>query len=201
MDISSKEKNSLIRATEKAEQSSESLMLAYAAGNADAFTQLYHLHKGPLFRFLLRQGISSARADEMFQDIWLKIINGRSSYKVTARFQTWLYSIARNLIIDEYRKEGKMESIEFEDAATDKSGASPVSHNPEESIDQKTRQQHLLKSVEALPFEQRQAFLFRFEAGMTNQDIAEITGTNLETAKSRVRYAIAQLKLKLGGSQ
>ena len=201
MDISSKEKDSLTMTTDTDEQSSEALMLAYADGNAEAFTQLYNLHKGSLFRFLLRQGITSARADEMFQDIWLKIINGKSRYKVTARFQTWLYSIARNLIIDEYRKEGKMESIEFEDAVTDKSDTSPVMNNPEEGIDQKTKQQHLLKSVEALPFEQRQAFLFRYEAGMTNQDIAEITGTNLETAKSRVRYAVAQLKLKLGGSQ
>jgi len=201
MDIGPKQNQGQNKASTKAEQSSESLMLAYTKGNADAFTQLYNLHKGPLFRFLLRQGINTARADEMFQDIWLKIINGRSSYKVTARFQTWLYSIARNLIIDEYRKEGKAKSVEFEDGISDKSNDSPILNNPEEGIDQKTKQQHLLNSVKALPFEQRQAFLFRYEAGMTNQDIAEITGTNLETAKSRVRYAIAQLKLKLGGSQ
>ncbi len=201
MDIGPKQNQGQNKATTKVEQSSESLMLAYATGNADAFTQLYNLHKGPLFRFLLRQGINTARADEMFQDIWLKIINGRSSYKATARFQTWLYSIARNLIIDEYRKEGKTESVEFEDGISEKTNDSSILNNPEESIDRKTRQQHLLNSVKALPFEQRQAFLFRYEAGMTNQDIAEITGTNLETAKSRIRYAIAQLKLKLGGSQ
>ncbi len=201
MDIGPKQNQGQKKASAKTEQSSESLMLAYATGNADAFAQLYNLHKGPLFRFLLRQGMNTARADEMFQDIWLKIINGRSSYKVTARFQTWLYSIARNLIIDEYRKEGKTESVEFEDGISEKTNDSPILNNPEEGIDRKTKQQHLLNSVKALPFEQRQAFLFRYEAGMTNQDIAEITGTNLETAKSRVRYAIAQLKLKLGGSQ
>ncbi len=201
MDIGPEQNQGQNKASTKAEQSSESLMLAYATGNADAFTQLYNLHKGPLFRFLLRQGMNTARADEMFQDIWLKIINGRSSYKVTARFQTWLYSIARNLIIDEYRKEGKTESVEFEEGISEKTNDSPLLNNPEEGIDQKTRQQHLLNSVKSLPFEQRQAFLFRYEAGMTNQDIAEITGTNLQTAKSRVRYAIAQLKLKLGASQ
>jgi len=183
------------------QQTSEALMLAYAGGNADAFTVLYNLHKAPLFRFLLRQGITRARADEMFQDIWLKVINARNSYKSTARFQTWLYTIARNLVIDEYRREGKIESIDFEEGVTEKISHPLEENSPEAGIDNGNKQKRLLKSVQGLPFEQRQAFLFRYEAGMNNEDIAQITGTSMETAKSRVRYAIKQLKLKLGGSQ
>ena len=178
-------------------QTSESLMLAYAAGNADAFTRLYSLHKGPLFRFLLRQGISRARSDEMFQEIWLKVIKARDSYQSSARFQTWLYTIARNHLIDEFRRDGKVEKTEFVDEQLEDI-STPSS---ETCVDNDRKQQYLLASVIELPFEQRQAFLLKYEAGMTSSDIAHITGTNPETAKSRVRYAIKQLRIKLGGSQ
>jgi len=184
-----------------AQPSSESLMLAYAAGDADAFTQLYNLHKGPLFRFILRQGATKARADEVFQEIWLKIIKARESYQSSARFQTWLYTIARNHMIDEFRKEGKAELTEFTESHNLELTEEIKYLSSEDSVDKERQQQHLLSSVKALPFEQRQAFLLRYEAGMNSADIAEITGTNQETAKSRVRYAIKQLRIKLGGSQ
>jgi RNA polymerase sigma-70 factor (ECF subfamily) len=162
--------------------SSEALMLDYAKGNAAAFSQLYALHKGPLFRFILRQGMQNGQADEVFQEIWLKVIKARESYQSSARFQTWLYSIARNHLIDEFRKKASSNTVE-------------------DSLDYDSKKQQLLTKVEALPFEQREAFLLKHEAGMNNEDIAIVTGTNPETAKSRVRYAINQLKKQLGGSQ
>jgi len=177
--------------------SSETLMLAYAAGDMNAFTQLYKIHKGPLFRFLLRQGMISSRAEEMFQEIWLKVIKASANYQTTARFQTWLYSIARNHLIDEYRRDGKADIIEFVDEQVENTHSSSA----EDYIDYSRQHQKLLTSITELPFEQRQAFLLRFEAGMNSESIAKVTGTNLETAKSRVRYAINQLRIKLGGSQ
>jgi len=180
-----------------ATQSSESLMLAYAAGDADAFTKLYELHKGSLFRFILRQGIANSRADEMFQEIWLKIIKARDTYKSSARFQTWLYTIARNHIIDEFRKNSKAEMTEF----SEQHDEDKVSSTIENTVDNDRAKQDVLVSVISLPFEQRQAFLLKHEAGMNNYDIAEITGTNQETVKSRIRYAMNQLKKQLGGSQ
>ena len=132
--------------------SSESLMLAYASGDVEAFNELYELHKGPLFRFLLRQGVSSTRADEMFQEIWLKVINARDNYQSSARFQTWLYTIARNHSIDEFRRESNQQVIAIEDqeiALEDSSG-------PEDIVEKDRQKKHLLKSVSLLPFEQRQ---------------------------------------------
>ena len=67
----------------------EALMLRYGAGDADAFARLYARHKGPLYRYLLRQCSQPAMAEELFQDVWLKLIAAWSSYVVRAEFTTW----------------------------------------------------------------------------------------------------------------
>ncbi|PCJ45469.1 MAG: RNA polymerase subunit sigma [Gammaproteobacteria bacterium] len=175
---------------------SEDLMLDYAQGNVAAFTQLYALHKAPLFRFILRQGIHREKVDELFQEIWLKVIKARESYQTTARFQTWFYSIARNHLIDDYRKQGHFIATELEEELHEDINSPDI----EDVIDWARKKEHLLAEVTALPFEQREAFLLKHEAGMNNEDIALVTGTNKETAKSRIRYAMNQLKKQLGGS-
>ncbi len=177
------------------QKTSESLMLAYAAGDALAFTQLYNLHKAPLFRYLLRQGFPSSRADELFQEIWLKVINSRQRYQQTAKFQTWLYTIARNHLIDEYRRKGIDEFTEYVDELTEDQS----NDSTETIIDKERSKTDIINHVRRLPFEQRQAFLLKYDAGMNNEDIANITGTNQETAKSRVRYALNYIRKQMGG--
>ena len=78
----------------------EILMLRYRDGDTDAFARLYARHKGPLYRYLLRQCGQPAVAEELFQDVWLKLIAGRSGYAVQARFAAWLYRIAHNRLVD-----------------------------------------------------------------------------------------------------
>ena len=78
-------------------------MMSYGAGDADAFEILYQRYKTPLYRFVLRQ-CGQQTVDELFQDIWLKVIKSRFHYQVQASFKTWLYHLARNRIIDQYRK-------------------------------------------------------------------------------------------------
>ena len=74
--------------------SDEDLMLAYAAGDMDAFQTLYARHHDPLYRFIAR-GISPGTADECFQDVWSRVVAARSRYRPEARFSTWLYQIAQ----------------------------------------------------------------------------------------------------------
>jgi RNA polymerase sigma-70 factor, ECF subfamily len=179
------------------EQSSSSLMLAYAGGNIDAFSELYLKHKGPLFRFLIRQGIPHSRADELFQEIWLKVIKAKDNYQQQARFQTWLYRIARNHLIDDFRKQGKKLDQEFTNETVDIEAVTDI----ETHIDSERLKQQILNLVSTLPFEQRQAFILKHEIGLNDEDIGQVTGTNSETAKSRVRYAINQLRKHLGGSR
>ncbi|HEX6944875.1 MAG TPA: sigma factor, partial [Casimicrobiaceae bacterium] len=77
-----------------AEVRDEDLMLAYAAGDAAAFDALYARHKGPLYRYLLRHLRERSLADELYQDVWMRVVNGRAGYAPTAKFTTWLYTLA-----------------------------------------------------------------------------------------------------------
>lgn len=177
--------------------SDEELMLSYGAGNADAFDILYQRHKAPLYRFILRQ-CGRDVVDELFQDIWLKVIKTRENYQVKSSFKTWLYHLARNRIIDLYRRRNIRPVDNHADelnAITDTSVAPP-------EIQLQSQNQHkaLLKAISELPADQKEAFLLREEAGLNTEQIAETCGINFETAKSRLRYAMNKLREKLNSA-
>ena len=85
----------------------EKLMLRYAGGDTGAFEALYRRHRGPLYRFLLRQTGNVATAEELFQDVWMRVIDFRGRYEARARFSSWLYAVAHNRLMDFYRAGGK----------------------------------------------------------------------------------------------
>ena len=87
--------------------SDEELMLAYRDGDAGAFDTLYRRHKGPVYRYMLRQCRDAGVADELFQDVWMNLIRARESYTVQAKFTTYIYTMAHNRLIDHYRKHGQ----------------------------------------------------------------------------------------------
>ena len=169
-------------------------MLSYGAGNAEAFDILYQRHKTPLYRFVLRQ-CGQSNVDELFQDIWLKVINARSKYQVTAKFKTWLYHLARNRIIDLYRRNNIRPIDNHEDELNiieDTAVAQPEKH-----LQKQHQHTALLEAINELPRDQKEAFLLREEAGLSVEQIAETCGINFETAKSRLRYAIDKLRQRL----
>jgi len=174
--------------------SDESLMLKFSRGNADAFEVVYQRHKSPLYGFILRQ-CEQRFVDELFQDIWLNVINARFNYKVKASFKTWLYHIARNRIIDHYRRQN-IRAVDNDPEQISKiCGASDS--QPENQLEASSQLQRLMNAIAALPNEQKEVFLLRQEAGLTVDEIAITTGVSYETAKSRLRYAIKKLRQQL----
>lgn len=169
-------------------------MLSYGAGNADAFDTLYQRHKTPLYRFVLRQ-CGQENVDALFQDIWLKVINARNDYQVKAKFKTWLYHLARNRIIDHYRRNSIRPIDNHEDELN--TVADTTIAQPEKQLQKQNQHEALLDAIAKLPREQREAFLLREEAGLSVEQIAETCGINFETAKSRLRYAINKLRQQL----
>ena len=174
--------------------SDEDLMLGYCRGDADAFDVLYARHKGPLYRFVLRQ-CDRAFADELYQDIWLKVIHSRSRYKVEATFKTWLYQIARNRLIDHYRRQSVRAVETGAVSLSSLRGAEQV--QPEHRLETQNQHELLMDALAALPREQREAFLLKEEAGLAIEEIAATTGVTYEAAKSRLRYAVSKLRAQL----
>ncbi len=179
----------------------ETLMLRYRAGDANAFTQLYARHKGPLYRYLLRQCGQPAVAEELFQDVWLKLIAARTGYTVQAKFTTWLYRLAHNRLMDYYRASARRLPASYaEDCPEWAAIPAPAEAQPENQEDRRRQAERLLTLLAKLPEAQREAFLLKEEAGLSLETIAQITGTGRETVKSRLRYALARLRRGLGGA-
>jgi len=170
----------------------EELMLAYRDGNAGAFEALYGRHRARLYRFVLRSVKSRAIGEELFQEIWLRVIEARGRYSPQARFTTWLYTIAHNHLVDHWRKRGlTLVALEADDVP----GTSP---DPADAAQARQSLERFAAALQALPPLQREAFLLHEEGELSVAEIAAATGTNEEAAKSRLRYAMAKLKTAMG---
>src|SRR5688572_33036390 len=113
------------------EGSDEELMLAYGRGDAGAFETLYGKHKGPLYRFVLRSVKGRGEAEELFQDIWMRVIEAAGRYRPQAKFTTWLYTIAHNRLVDHWRARGlAVVSLDDEEGGSMPEPAAPPSAEP-----------------------------------------------------------------------
>jgi RNA polymerase sigma-70 factor (ECF subfamily) len=166
----------------------EELMAAYRDGDAAAFETLYARHRARLYRFVLRAVKSRPIGEEVFQEIWLRVIEARGRYSPRARFTTWLYTIAHNHLVDHWRKRG-LTLVALEGDETP--GASP---DPADQAQARQGLERFAAALQALPPLQREAFLLHEEGELSVAEIAAATGTNEEAAKSRLRYAMAKLK-------
>jgi len=174
------------------------LMLRYAAGDARAFEELYERHRGALWRFIQRLVRDAAATDDVFQECWSRVIGSRERYRPTARFTTWLYRIAHNCCMDHWRKSGRRAAHETTDDDAIAATADVPASGPFAVVAAGEAGQRLAAALGGLPEEQRVAFLLYVEGGLSVAEIAEQTGAGAETAKSRLRYAVARLKEALG---
>jgi RNA polymerase sigma factor (sigma-70 family) len=177
----------------------EALMLAYRDGDAPAFEVLYGRWRGRLYRYLAHQ--TAGAADELFQDIWLRVVNARAGYEATARFSTWLFRIAHNRLMDHYRARSRAIVDLADDPEADPAEhlAAPEHESPPVMLERREAARHILDCLAALPPLQRAAFLMAEESEMSLEEIARATGVGRETVKSRLRYAQDRLRRCLAG--
>jgi RNA polymerase sigma-70 factor (ECF subfamily) len=176
----------------------EQLMLDYAAGDAAAFDALYARHKGPLYRFMRRSVSHAGQADELYQDVWMRIIEARLRYSPQAKFATWMYTIAHNRLVDHWRAKGLVAvSLDEERDVPLEIDAGPAS-DPARIAEGRETLSRFAAALAALPLAQREAFLLHEEAGLTAAGISQASGISMEAAKSRLRYAMNKLREAIG---
>lgn len=182
-------------ANDSAEGSDEALMLAYGAGDVAAFETLYGRHRVRLYRFLLRQLRDGALADELFQDIWQRVIAAREGWRPEALFTTWLFRIAHNRLADHWR--ALQHRSPAPDNADERTERVPDPDTPERSLSEFEQRRRLQCALDELPEAQRQVVLLRLEQELTLEEIGVVTGVGRETVKSRLRYAMDKLRTRL----
>ncbi len=186
----------------------EDLMVRYAAGDVASFEVLLERHRTPVFNFVLRSCRRKDVAEELLQEIFLRVVKQAGGYKRKAKFTTWLYTIARNLCIDHarrmtHRQEKSLDEPAGGRSAGDTTGAPLVSlvpdkgSGPESLLADRQFAGALYEALDELPEEQREVFLMRERQNLKFREIAQIVGVPENTVKSRMRYALEYLRERL----
>lgn len=178
-----------------ADATDEALMLAWAGGDAAVFDTLYARHRGPLFRFLVAQLRDRPLAEELYQDVWQRVIAARQGWRPEAAFGTWLYRIAHNRLNDHWRAQRHRPPAPVDAELRMAALADP--DDPERLAHRDQTRETLQRALDELPEDQREAVLLRLQQELSLEEIGRITGVGRETVKSRLRYALDKLRARL----
>src|SRR5580698_10420690 len=182
------------------QETDEDLMLRFGRGDGAAFEFLYQRHESRVFRYLHRNVRNEASANDLMQEVWFAVARGAANYQPTAKFTTWLFTIAHHRMVDMIRASRRLQSLDAVDDA-DPEGSSLLDRlaadgrlEPPARVETQHEAAALMHAVAQLPPEQRSAFLLQAEGELSVEEIADATGSSFETVKSRLRYARAKLR-------
>ncbi len=165
----------------------------YCDGDAAAFDRVYAHYRGPLYRYVKRQCNDCPEAEELYQDVWMLIIKGRNNF-AGGNLNAWLFRIAHNSLVTHFRK-ARLDTSELNEDSVDAVDLHPVW--PEHLLMLRDCVERFFALLPALSYPQREAFLLKEEGGFSLEQIGEITASQRETVKSRLRYALKRLRLGL----
>ena len=185
--------------------SDEKLMARFQKGRLRAFEILLERHRRGIFYFVLRFTSNRDTAEDLVQDCFLRVVAKKATFQRRSKFTTWLYTIARNLSIDHLRKmrhrntasldQPRKPGSESEVTLMDQIGTNQAP--TDQKAHERRLRDHITSAIGSLSPEQREVFLMREENGLPFEEIAEIVKAPLNTVKSRMRYALQNLKSNL----
>src|SRR5215469_4671019 len=178
-------------------ESDEALKVRYARGDAGAFAVLYRRHEMRIWRYLERSVGNRATADELMQEVWFAVARDAVRYEPTARFTAWLFGIARHRMLDSIRitrRQVSLESLGDQAETVLEQLSTQPNVGPLAALLVREQATVLTRAMAQLPREQRDAFLLQIEGDFSVAEVATITGSSVETTKSRLRYARTRLR-------
>jgi len=186
-------------------ETDEALMIRFQRGERAAFTQLVRRHQTGLYNFALRQLRVQSLAEDVVQEAFVRVVQNALDFKHEARFSTWVYTITRNLCIDQLRKRALRKHPSLDEAKRGEEGDGPTlgeqtadsRANVERQVTGSELKERIAAAVDELPDDQREVFLLREMSNLPFKEIAEITGVPENTVKSRMRYALERLQTAL----
>lgn len=177
------------------------LVMEFVGGNEDAFAQLMDRHKNRIFTTIFFIVKDRELAEDIFQETMIKIIRlvQADKYDEKGKFISWAVRIARNLAIDEYRKDKRGPQMLRE---TEEHNVFNVVGGTEESIEDRIiheeNAQYVQHLIQQIPEKQREVLIMRHYANMSFKEIADVQGVNINTALGRMRYALIHLRRYVG---
>jgi RNA polymerase sigma-70 factor (ECF subfamily) len=178
------------------------LLRAHGSGDPHAFAQLYDRYDRPCFQFIRRLlgAAHSEAAEDLHQETWIAISKNAAAFDAgKSSFPGWLFTIARHKTWDHFRRQKVAVLASAQDDAA--MMVPDPGQTPLEQVQSRELAQEIIAAVEALPLEQRGVFVMFAQAGLSLEEIAQVTGVTVETAKSRLRYARAKLRQSLAGER
>ena len=168
-------------------------MMAYADGNMEAFQALYQRHKNRIFGFLLSKLKNQSEAEEVFQTVFSKLHIARGKYRQEIPLLPWVFTIARNALIDHIRKKDTYRKHITTSEAVVEAYAEPSSDNSSDSL--------AIAELSSLTTTQRQALEFRFNQGLSFQEIAEQMQTSADNSRQIISRAVRKLRNLMVGKE
>lgn len=179
------------------EATDEVLFSRFQRGDQRAFDLLLKRYQVPIFSLILKSVRNRAQAEDIFQDVFFKVIEKRDQFRETVSFRAWLYTICRNTCIDTARKHKRTPYVE----SIFKNEERPLEINivgheesPDTAASGAELDSFLSEAMEVLPPEQQETFYLKVKGELTFEEIGETMKCSVNTAKSRMRYALERLR-------
>jgi RNA polymerase sigma-70 factor (ECF subfamily) len=179
------------------------LMLRVKRGDRAAFAELVDKYKQPVMNFIFRSLRDEAEAEDLAQNVFLQVYKSRSRYKQTAKFSTWLFTIARNLCLNELRRRSRhpAESLEETHTEYEDQPARQFEDKSQIAAPEKVLHGELAEKIEEalaeLPENQRSAMLLCRQDDLSYEEIAKVLRCSLSATKSLIHRGREALKEKL----
>ena len=181
-------------------------MLRFTQGDPQAFEQLFNKYSRAIINFALKFVGDQAMAEDLAQEIFLKVYTGKTTYRAEAKFKTWLYRIASNACISELRKPRYRQAFQsldtpagadYEEGPRAVEVPAPEGMGPLQQLEVKEMRRALKAAVTALPENQRLAFILTRYQNLSYQEVAVVLNSSESAVKSLIHRARETLMVRL----